>query len=196
MKSRVAQYNSWHAGTGSRTTYITTAFVLASEHPGLETKILCSTHCCTVKYTEVQPLVEGVLTGESAPDRWASLWEWTHGHTVTPLEGRSLKGSYVGGLLYCVKFQVYYFSFDVCMHCGMITIISLGTICPHTVITVLYGPYSLCCVLHLHWVACFITGGLYFLTTTTYFTYLATVVYSLYILVCFHFVCLFFRFHV
>ena len=87
----------------------------------------------------------------------------THNHIF----GRSQLEGFICRGLNCIVLSFRYImqSFDICVHCGMITIISLGTICPHTVITVLYGPYSLCCVLHLHWVACFITGGLYFLTT-------------------------------
>ena len=41
----------------SRTSYITTAFMLASRYPELEVKILYSV-LCTVMYTKAQPLVE------------------------------------------------------------------------------------------------------------------------------------------
>ena len=41
----------------SRTSYIITAFMLASRYPDLEVKGLYSV-LCTVKYTKAQPLVE------------------------------------------------------------------------------------------------------------------------------------------
>ena len=42
----------------SDNSYITTVLMLASGHPGLETKILYSIQCCMFKYTNAQPLVE------------------------------------------------------------------------------------------------------------------------------------------
>ena len=42
----------------SSTSYITSAFTLASGHPGLEIKILYSIQYCTMKYTKAQPLAE------------------------------------------------------------------------------------------------------------------------------------------
>ena len=49
---------------------------------------------------------------------------------------------------------------DIRTHDGMITTISLGTICPHTKLLQYYWPY---------YVACFITGGLYLLILFIYF---------------------------
>ena len=81
----------------SSTSYITTAFTLAS---GLEIKLLyyCTLYS-TVKYTEAQPLVEDACMWQCMPDTWTNTWldMWTH---VCIFESLHLEGSYVGGLLY------------------------------------------------------------------------------------------------
>ena len=46
----------------SSTSYITSAFMLTSGHPGPEIKLLYSIQYCTVKYTKAQPLVEDERT--------------------------------------------------------------------------------------------------------------------------------------
>jgi len=64
MKSAVVEYNSWHTGTGSNTSYITTAYVLGSEHPGLEIRIqyYYPRQLYTVKSTKAQPPVGNART--------------------------------------------------------------------------------------------------------------------------------------
>ena len=85
----------------SSTSYMTTAFMLASEHPVFQIKILYCIQYCTVKYTKAQTLVEVVCIWQCKPDMWINylMWLdiWIH---VYILENLPLEGSYVGDLLY------------------------------------------------------------------------------------------------
>ena len=80
------------------TSYITTAFTLASGHPELETKILY--HCTlynTIEFTKAQPFVE-----DACIVMMYTLCDLTHvfGHVnVHPLESLQLAVSYIGDLL-------------------------------------------------------------------------------------------------
>ena len=56
MKASKTFYHSISAS------YVTAAFTLTSGHLGFEIKILYSLQCCTAKYTNAQPLVEGPPT--------------------------------------------------------------------------------------------------------------------------------------
>ena len=59
------------------------------------TVFLYSIQCCAVKYIKTQLLVEDVCMEQGTSDMWTNLCNWTCESTFT-----SLKGSYVGGLLY------------------------------------------------------------------------------------------------
>ena len=77
----------------------TAAFTLASGHPGLEIKILCSVQDCIVKYTKAQALVE-----EQARDNTCQTHDLNYSSDIRThvciFESLQLEGSYVGDLLY------------------------------------------------------------------------------------------------
>ena len=60
MKASKTFYHSTIRGLTQRSaSYVTAAFKLTSGHLGFEIKILYPLQCCTAKYTNAQPLVEG-----------------------------------------------------------------------------------------------------------------------------------------
>ena len=73
-------------------TYITTAFVIASKHLRFEIKI-CYYYILhrTVKYPKAQPLVEDACKWQCLPDMWTNLWDWTCKCMFLPLKAHNLK---------------------------------------------------------------------------------------------------------
>ena len=74
LKKTVLVLTMQYLGKHSSTSYITTAFMLASGHPGLKIKTLYYyTLYGTVKYPKAQVLVEDARTWRRIPDTWTYM---------------------------------------------------------------------------------------------------------------------------
>ena len=83
-----------HDWTTFLSSYMTTTFMLASEHPMFQRKRLYCIQYCTVKYRKAQPLVEDAHTWQWMPDTWIG-----HADAVHIFESLQLEGLYVGNSL-------------------------------------------------------------------------------------------------
>ena len=84
--------------------YTTTAFMLASGHPGLEIQILYCIEYCTAKNTKAQFLVRDACMWQCTTNYLTWFDMWMH---IFIFEILKLEGLYVGDLLYTR--DLYYF---------------------------------------------------------------------------------------
>ena len=87
------------------TSCITSAFMLASRHPGLEIYCTVSIQYCRLKYTKTRL---NMVTWQCMPDIWTNMWLDIQTH-VHSFESPQLEDSYIEDLPYCMPTGEYTF---------------------------------------------------------------------------------------